>query len=242
MLNGMFSSTRWHCSRVLLSGAQNIRHVACKYVFALCIALAIVSAQSDSPVRLVVQTGGGPISGASFVGDRWVVTVRAAEARVWDVATGREVRRLAISQSASRVTALSDGLHVLTGSIESARLWNVETGTEVLRLDARADGVVAVSRDGNLALTAGFDASQPVLWDLKGQRRLRTFEHQRGLASACFSPDNLWFVTGGFDNTVRVRDVSSGQQIRHFPASPTVSCSRTVAGWLQAGTAVTATE
>src|ERR1035438_8760484 len=67
---------------------------------------------------------------------------------------------------------------------------------------------VAISSNGRLALTAGYDNAAG-LWDLRSGRVLRRFEgHSSRLTSVAFSPDGQIAVTGSWDQTARLWDVA----------------------------------
>lgn len=63
---------------------------------------------------------------------------------------------------------------------------------------------IAVSPDGALAATAGFDYSAG-LWDIAGASHLRWLDgHEAAVNTAAFSPDGQRLVTGGDDFTLIV--------------------------------------
>jgi hypothetical protein len=100
-------------------------------------------------------------------------------ARLWDVASGRQVRRLAGHAAPVLSVALSpDGRLALTGSDDgTARLWDVASGREVRQLAGHTGGVnsVAFSPDGRLALTGSRDKTARV-WDFSRPAQYREFD------------------------------------------------------------------
>jgi WD40 repeat protein len=103
-------------------------------------------------------------------GTRW----DAGDVFVWDVATGKEVRKLVghakptntrIGETAVAFSA--DGRWLATGHLDrSARIWELATGKEVRKFtehDATVTGV-AFGRDGRTLLTTG--GPEVLLWDL----------------------------------------------------------------------------
>ncbi|TIW08357.1 MAG: WD40 repeat domain-containing protein, partial [Mesorhizobium sp.] len=85
--------------------------------------------------------------------------------KLWDLDTGREVRRLEGHSGTVYALALSaDGNRLLSGSLDgTARLWDMETGSETALFDSRSGPVYAVAfaADGTV-LTGGYDRT---IWD-----------------------------------------------------------------------------
>lgn len=87
--------------------------------------------------------------------------------RLWDVASGREMRRFHGHRGCVRTVAFSpDGQRALSGSAStfgvndnSVRLWDVERAEEIARFEGHGGWVwsVAFSPDGRYALSGGGD-------------------------------------------------------------------------------------
>ena len=108
-------------------------------------------------------------------------------ARLWDVESGKELRRFEGDHASVTSVAFSpDGRKVLTGSQDksgsnhgtTARLWDEETGKELQRFDAYSLTSVAFSPDGRKVLT-GSDDKTARLWDLESGKELQRFEVDR---------------------------------------------------------------
>ena len=139
---------------------------------------------------------------------------------LWDVQTGRRIRRFEGHTAFLTSVAFSpDGKQVLTGSsYKTARLWDVATGGEIRRFEGHSDWVwsVAFSPDGNQVLTGSADKTARV-WDVATGSEIRRFEgHTAWIRSLAFSPDGLQVLTGSDDNTARLWDVATGSEIRRF--------------------------
>ncbi len=82
--------------------------------------------------------------------------------RLWDVSSGRELRRFqGHKQMVTSIALTPDGAYLLTGSQDqTVRLWQLDTGLELANA-ALATGVMALARapDGKHALVAGADRS-----------------------------------------------------------------------------------
>jgi WD40 repeat protein len=91
-------------------------------------------------------------------------------ARLWEVATGKEIIALRRHEKAVTSVAFSpDGKHLATGSDDhTARLWDVATGQPltVLRGHEKAVTSVAFSPDGKL-LATGSDDHTVRLWEVE---------------------------------------------------------------------------
>lgn len=89
--------------------------------------------------------------------------------RLWDIATGKEVRRFeGHTEAVSQVTFSPDGKRVLScGADRSVRLWLTDSGRELRRFTGHKKLVftVAFSADGRRALSGGADAELR-LWEL----------------------------------------------------------------------------
>ena len=91
---------------------------------------------------------------------------RDKTARLWDVKTGKELRRFeGHSSSVSSVAYSPIGHRVLTGSEDkTARLWDVETGTELRRFEG-------LSREGSSSTvySVAFGGIWATRWSLAAQ-------------------------------------------------------------------------
>jgi len=133
-------------------------------------------------------------------------------ARLWDAATGEEIR--AFKGHAGFVFSVAfrpDGARVLTGSADgTARLWDAATGKELRAFKGHEGSVFSVvfSPDGAHVLTGSWDKTAR-LWDAATGEEIRAFEgHQGSVSSVAFSPDGARVLTGSEDNTARLWDIS----------------------------------
>ncbi len=154
--------------------------------------------------------------------------------RVWDVVTGREVRRLpcgalnvAFSPDGRRlVTAGGDGID--SGKEGELLVWDVEGGSAPVRLRGHNQFVISVafSPDGKWIASAGANpraerledrVGEVKVWDANGGKERASFRPARGHAvSLAFSPDGDHLAVASTEDTVRVYGVPGGKEAGAF--------------------------
>ena len=179
--------------------------------------------QAAVTAELKVQLGpSGRVKAVAFSRDgHWALTGGLDKsAMLWDVATGREIRRF--QGHSDRVTSVAfspDSHSMLTASWDNTvRLWDLETAREIRRFEVPSSAFesVAFSPDGRSVLTGSEDQTAR-LWDLATGHEIRRFEgHSDTVWSVAFSPDGKSVVTASDDQTARLWDVGTGREIRRF--------------------------
>jgi WD40 repeat protein/uncharacterized caspase-like protein len=187
-------------------------------------------AQPQEHAQLMVQTGHLDAVDAVAISanGRTVLTGSLDHtARLWEVSTGKELRRFeGHSQRVTSVAFSPDGRAVLTGSWDSAaRLWDAATGKELMRFVCRgkysAGAVysVAFSSDGQYVLTGCDNAVH--LWDAKSGADLKQYVKTPGDSytfynSVAFSPDGKSVLAGNAGNIARLWDIETGKELQRF--------------------------
>lgn len=136
-------------------------------------------------------------------------------ARLWDIATGKEIRAFRGHTYFLQSVAFSpDGKQVLTGSLDrTARLWDVSSGKEIRTFRHPGLWSAAISPDGKQVLTVGMDKAAR-LWDVSSGKEIRAFlGHDQAVRSGAFSPDGKHVLTGSSDSTARLWEAGSGREI-----------------------------
>ena len=160
--------------------------------------------------------------------------------KVWDVATGHELRTLQGHNEGVRCVALSaDGRQAVSGSADhTLKVWNIlaepslgarvgfaglhasmmqareTTGTGSTGKGHRA-GVtdIALSADGQLAVSASNDNTL-IVWSTATGRELRRLQgHTGGVLRVALSADGRRAVSVSEDQTLKVWDVAKGQEL-----------------------------
>jgi WD40 repeat protein/serine/threonine protein kinase len=185
---------------------------------------------------------GAAVTGVAFGPDgSWVVSgSEDGTIRVWDVATGKEVRRLEDGGDIRCLALSRDGRRLASGGyLNSAgppntfdkqvvKVWDLTTGKLVLRLQPAArvhclafspDGKRLASGGGNNGLFGTANSGELRLWDATtGKEVLAVKNLPDNINSVAFSPDGKRLaVARGADNwflatlDVRVLDAATGQ-------------------------------
>src|SRR5262249_38323972 len=144
---------------------------------------------------------------------------------LWDLQTFKELRHCDHPPFKSAgITSLiysSDGARALLASFDGVvRIWDVKNWVEIQRLEGqRGLWSVDLSKDDRYVLTGGgFEGRGWMqLWDLKQEKKRRTFElGDSGAWKAVFFPDHRYALWACPDKTARIMDLEKGMEIRRF--------------------------
>jgi mono/diheme cytochrome c family protein len=151
----------------------------------------------------------GSVRGLAFSPDaRFVITGGDDRSvRLWDAATGKELRRFdGHAEGVNAVAASRDARRIVSaGSDRVVRVWDGETGKLVHKLVGHTDVVraVAVSPDGKVALSGGTDRIV-FAWDVEKGTAFRSWSvHTRPVTSVALSPDGRLALSGSLDGAVK---------------------------------------
>ncbi|MCY2954923.1 MAG: quinolinate synthase NadA, partial [Planctomycetota bacterium] len=140
--------------------------------------------------------------------------------KLWDVATGKDLRSFTGHTAWVTSVAISpDGRTAISGSQDQTlKLWDVATGKEIRCFTGHKNRVKSVgfSPDGRTALSGSSDGTLKT-WDVSTGKEIRSFTgHQSSVQSVAFSPDGRTALSGSFDTTLKLWDVATGKEIRSF--------------------------
>ncbi|MCP4698409.1 MAG: WD40 repeat domain-containing protein [Gammaproteobacteria bacterium] len=155
---------------------------------------------------------------------------------LWDAETGNALKTLKSHNDKVQAVAFSpDGTLLASGSEDNTiKLWEVNTGKLTATLtghdktfmDYKGVFSVAFSPDGKTLASANWDYSV-MLWEMPGGKTLHLIKghkkrfwgllkgegsgHENSVHTVAFSPDGETLASGGFDNVIKLWEVSSGR-------------------------------
>lgn len=150
-----------------------------------------------------------------------------ATVRVWDTATGKQVRVLKGHTGSTLGVAFSpDGKTLAsTGGDKVARLWDTATGKELHTCAGHTDVVTAVvfAPDSKSLYTGGHERMIRV-WDVATGKEVQQWPTQRGWArTLSLSPDGRSLAAANKTGTAQVFEVATGKERRVFGADKHVA-------------------
>jgi WD40 repeat protein/Flp pilus assembly protein TadD len=138
----------------------------------------------------------------------------STEVKVWDWVSGKEI--FSVPGPAGSVTALAfnqDCQRLVAVGTKSVKVFDATTGKELQSFDLVTGGPTssaAISPDGHRVVLAS--ANEIRLLDATTGTQLLSFRPARD-GGVAFSADAQRLVCGGLNNTVRVYDVATGQEL-----------------------------
>jgi WD40 repeat protein len=122
--------------------------------------------------------------------------------RLWDMASGQEIRRLGNHVNWVGLLAFSpDGQHVLAGQeYNPLHLWNVPSGKEVGQVLDNPPAVASLKFSPDGSMLAYINSARKIgLWEFDSGRPIRQIFHPPDLSTLAFTPDGKKVISAGFD-------------------------------------------
>ncbi|GAA0891730.1 hypothetical protein GCM10009122_14090 [Fulvivirga kasyanovii] len=178
-------------------------------------------------LETVIQRGHyAAIKAVAFTPDgKYLLTgSRDKSIKLWDVASGRELRSfLGHKGTVNDIDVTDDGKYFVSSSADNtAKLWEITTGKMIRDFVGHKDIMTTVdlSPDGTKLITAGYDWVS-MLWSMASGDTLRTFKMNpdKGLGygiNASFSPDGSMIAFGSDNRTTVIYDAGSGKLVQEI--------------------------
>ncbi len=210
---------------------------------AVCLFLisSVTSAQGQFRVpagaRFRLATGSNPLLSVTFSPDGSLLATAGYDNAIelWDVATGKNVRRWEAPEGCIANLVFSPNGHLLaSGAIyeSTVHLWDVATGKKVRELEGLPHGVssLAFAPDGKILAAGGYGTDAVYLWEVASGKPMAPFvgsdvplQNLNGQRSplleysyVAFAPDGKSLASGHVYGLVRIWDMATRRETRHF--------------------------
>jgi hypothetical protein len=172
------------------------------------------------------------------------LTVEASDLRLWDLRTGRELRKFSVDLQMKHHPVFSPDSRWLAAATSGpgrsdrrseVHVWEVATGRPLRILAGHKQPVTALafSTDSRMLATGSVDQTVR-LWDLAdGRERKRVMRHEGAILSLAFAPDNARLAASSPDAPVFLWDVEAAT--RREPARGRLTEARREALWKDLG-------
>jgi RNA polymerase sigma factor (sigma-70 family) len=143
---------------------------------------------------------------------------------LWDVGTGKEVRRFIADDALwlRQMAFTPDGKTLIVAGADTfARFWDVATGRDVGRLAAPEGGIGSLTLSPDGKTLAGSNGEDLYLWDITTRKELWRMKRPgtgctRGIA---FSPDSRTLAVASMDKSLCLYDVAAGRESGRIPVA-----------------------
>jgi WD40 repeat protein len=199
-------------------------------LFSIAFSLFFLTAKSDfvsgvqaselapGKPELVMQTGHNlTVSAVAFSPDNKSVATGSFDntIKIWETATGRELRVLSGHSGAVKTLVWSpDGQLLASGGTDlTVKLWNVETGREIKNLTGHTGliEILAFTNDGKKLASGSLDNSIKI-WDAATGREVKTLSE--GASALAWSSDNQFLASGSAVNTIKIWEIGRDKKPR----------------------------
>lgn len=143
--------------------------------------------------------------------------------RVWDISTGREIRKIKNKFPLSSIAITADGKTIVTSDKSTSefaglRTWDINTGRQLQFVYSKNGymNTVVLSPDNSRLVTAGLTGKIEV-YSFPLLKKIADFPgHSSWVNAAAISGDNRFFSTAGEDAAVKIWELSTGRLVKDF--------------------------
>jgi len=177
---------------------------------------ATISGHSDCIYGVAISPDGKTIATASY--DKLI--------KLWDAATGKEIRTLKDHIDAIYALAFTpDGKRLVSGASDrSIKVWNPETGERLFTMSEPTDGVnsIAISPDGKRVAAAGQDKTIRVwLLEEKGATlEVSMIAHEDAILKIVWSRDGKTLLSSSADRSLKLFRASDLSELKMLGGQP----------------------
>ncbi len=164
---------------------------------------------------------GGHVDAIVFTPDgKRLISKGTDGVRVWDAATGKELRHLAVPAGelwhGSDLSSDGARLAVVHGQASSIDLWDVNRAEKIASLGSGDYSEARLSPDGKrLAVCSKLSGIE--LWDVPGRQRLQAWKaHKWQVWYLAFTTDSRRLVSSGTEGNIRFWDATTGRQLQEL--------------------------
>ncbi|GCA95717.1 serine/threonine-protein kinase [Microcystis aeruginosa] len=138
--------------------------------------------------------------------------------KIWEVATGKELRTLTgHSIGVMSVVYSPDGRYLASGSSDKTiKILKVAAGKKLRTLTGHSRGVYSVvySPDSRYLASGSWDDTIKI-WEVATGKELRTLNgHSYRVHSVVYSPDGRYLASGSLDKTIKIWEVATETELR----------------------------
>ncbi|HMC65516.1 MAG TPA: WD40 repeat domain-containing protein, partial [Gemmataceae bacterium] len=145
-------------------------------------------------------------------GSRLATAGHDGTVKIWDTATGRELRSFAHAEAARGLAFRPDGKAIASAGGKDIKIWDLTTGKEIRTLEGHKDAVtsLAFSPDGKQLASASQD-TRVALWNVETGKQTSSLVGHNGFVHAvAYSPNGKLLASVSKDGTSRIWNPANG--------------------------------